>query len=77
MEEERVWLLTRRMGFKQGIEVDSITSEHLIEQFNAVTYECATGIHWNSGPYRTELERCADDLSRYDRIDAYTHCPVV
>ena len=77
MEEERVWLLMRRMGFKQGIQIDAAIVDDLIEQFHAVTYEHATGIYWNPGQFRTELERCAEDLSRYDRIDAYTHSPVV
>lgn len=77
MEEDRVWLLMRRMGFKQDIQMHENVVSDLIQHFYAATYERALGIHWNSGQYRTELERYAEDLFRYDRIDSYTHCPVV
>lgn len=78
MKEERVWLLTRHQEFIQGIQLsDSVPLANLIEIFNEETYEHAAGIHWNSGPYRTELDRTAEDLMRFDRIDEFTDCPVV
>lgn len=77
MEEERVWLLMRRFGFSPGIRLDESISDDLLQKLNAVSYECARGVHWNSGRVRTELERYADDLMRFDRIESYTQCVTI
>lgn len=75
MEEERVWLLIRHEGNVQLSE--SVSVSDLIKNLNEETCERAIGIHWSTGKTRTELERIAEELMRYDRIDAYTNCPVV
>lgn len=78
MDEERVWLLTRHEGFLQGVQLsDSVSMTDLIHNFNDETCERAIGIHWNTSNTLTKLERVADELMRYDRVDEHEHCPVV
>lgn len=77
MEEERVWLLMRRLNYRLGIELDEGLVGDLIKTLNSVAHEHALGIHWNSGRFRTELERSAEELIRFDRVEGHVSCPII